>query len=76
MTPKKPYSPPRLRQMISVEPARCGFLTCWEFRDYLSNWYLPDLVLLYELLCKAKLASVNVDVMLTLCNTLMGRKVN
>lgn len=38
-------------------------VTIYEFRRFLSEWYLPDLENLYDLLCMAKAAHVNTDVL-------------
>lgn len=40
-----------------------GHVTIYEFRRFLSEWYLPDLENLYDLLCMAQAAHVNTDVL-------------
>lgn len=63
--PRKPYTQPTIRQMITVPLAPVGsFVTAWEFRQMVAEWYLPDLENLYELLCMAKHAKVSTEVMI------------
>lgn len=38
-------------------------VTIYEFRSFLAEWYLPDLENLYDLLCMAKAAHINTEVL-------------
>jgi len=45
-----------------VTPAS-GHVTIYEFRRFLAEWYFPDLENLYDLLCMAKAAHINTEVL-------------
>jgi hypothetical protein len=53
-----------------------GHVTIYEFRRFLSEWYLPDLENLYDLLCMAQAAHVNTDVLTELVSAEIGQVLN
>lgn len=71
---KSPYTPPTLQELRPALP--CDHVTVYEFRAALSEWYLPDLIQLHDLLCMAQHARVSVDVLNRFVSENIERTVN